>query len=108
MIAVPLVPQAKIAVPILPPEFIVRVALREALDAGATADVSLVCAPAGYGKTLLLADWSRSSTDVDTAWVSLDRDDNDPGRLWAAIVAALSACPSIPGASRLHDPWVWH
>jgi LuxR family transcriptional regulator, maltose regulon positive regulatory protein len=107
MIAVPLVPQAKIAVPILPPEFIVRAALREALDAGAAADVSLVCAPAGYGKTLLLADWSRSSTDVDTAWVSLDRDDNDPGRLWAAIVAALSACPSIPGGSRLHDPWVW-
>ncbi|GAA1209027.1 LuxR C-terminal-related transcriptional regulator [Pseudonocardia alaniniphila] len=108
MIAVPLVPQAKIAVPPLPSEFVVRPALRSALDAGAAADVSLVCAPAGYGKTLLLADWSRASTDVDTAWVSLDRDDNDPGRLWAAIVAALSACPSIPGGSRLHDPWVWH
>jgi LuxR family maltose regulon positive regulatory protein len=107
MIAVPLVPQAKIAVPPLPAEFVVRAALCSALDAGTAADVALVCAPAGFGKTLLLADWSRSSTDVDTAWVSLDRDDNDPGRLWAAIVAALSACPSIPGGSRLHDPWVW-
>jgi LuxR family maltose regulon positive regulatory protein len=40
----------------------------------------LVCAPAGYGKTLLLADWSRTSTAVDTAWVGVDRDDNDPQR----------------------------
>jgi LuxR family transcriptional regulator, maltose regulon positive regulatory protein len=42
--------------------------------------VALVCAPAGYGKTLLLADWSRTSTGVDTAWVGVDRDDNDPRR----------------------------
>jgi LuxR family transcriptional regulator, maltose regulon positive regulatory protein len=67
----------------------------------------LVCAPAGYGKTLLLADWSRTSTGVDTAWVGVDRDDNDPRRLWAAVVAALAGCPSVPQSSRLHGPWAW-
>jgi LuxR family maltose regulon positive regulatory protein len=107
LIAVPLVPRVKIAVPPLPPEFVVRAALRADLDAGAAADVVLVCAPAGYGKTVLLADWSRSSKEADTAWVSLDRDDNDPRRLWASIVAALAACPLVPRSSRLHDPWVW-
>ena len=39
--------------------------------------------------------------------MSLDRDDNDPKRLWAAVVAALAACPSVPPGSRLHAPWVW-
>jgi LuxR family maltose regulon positive regulatory protein len=107
LIAVPLVPHTKIAVPPLPPEFVERAALRAELDAGVAADVALVCAPAGYGKTLLLADWSRTTTAVDTAWVGLDRDDNDPRRLWASIVAALAACPSVPQSSRLHEPWVW-
>jgi len=103
----PFVPHAKIVTPQLPTEFVVREALRADLDAGGRADVALVCAPAGYGKTVLLADWARASTDADTAWVSLDRDDNDPKRLWASVVAALAACPSVPPASRLHAPWVW-
>jgi LuxR family maltose regulon positive regulatory protein len=49
------------------------------------ADVAFVCASAGYGKTLLLADWARSSTGADAAWVGLDRDDNDARRLWASV-----------------------
>ena len=102
-----LVPHAKITVPELPREFVVRAGLRVDLDAGAAADVALVCAPAGWGKTLLLADWARTSTAMDTAWVSLDRDDNDPRRLWASIVAAVAACPSVPSSSRLHAPFAW-
>ena len=103
----PLAPQAKITIPQLPPELVLRAALRADLDAGSSADATLVCAPAGYGKTVLLADWARASTGSDTAWVCLDRDDNDPKRLWASVVAALAACPSVPPASRLHAPWVW-
>jgi LuxR family maltose regulon positive regulatory protein len=66
-----LVPQVKIAVPGVPAEFVTRAELRAELDAGAAADVALICAPAGYGKTLLLADWARTSTTLDVAWVGL-------------------------------------
>jgi LuxR family transcriptional regulator, maltose regulon positive regulatory protein len=102
----PLVPSVKIIMPQLPPEFVVRSELLAELDAGA-GDVVLVCAPGGYGKTLLLADWSRTSTAVDTAWVGVDRDDNDPQRLWSSVVAAIAGCPSVPQHSRLHDPRAW-
>ena len=103
VLAMSRVPRVKITVPQLPPEFVVRSELCADLDAGAAADVALVCAPAGYGKTLLLADWSRTSTAVDTAWVGVDRDDNDPMRLWSSVVAAIAGCPSVPRNSRLHD-----
>jgi LuxR family maltose regulon positive regulatory protein len=106
-VAEPFVPYEKITVPPLPREFVVRPALRADLDAADPADVALVCAPAGYGKTLLLADWARSSTAADIAWVGLDRDDNDPERLWASVIAAVAACPSVPADSRLHGPWAW-
>ena len=102
-----LVPQVKIAVPRLPPDFVGRPELRAALDAGTAADVALICAPAGYGKTLLLADWARTRTALDVAWVGLDHDDNDPGRLWSAVVAAVTGCPSVPPGSGLHNRRAW-
>ena len=42
---------------------------------------TLVCAPAGYGKTTLLAQWAHGRTPTRTtfAWVSLDEMDSDPG-----------------------------
>jgi LuxR family maltose regulon positive regulatory protein len=103
----PFVPAVKISVPQLPPEFLARSELVAELHAGADADLSLVCAPAGYGKTLLLADWARTSPSIGTAWVGVDRDDNDPSRLWASVVAAVAGCPSVPSASRLRAPWAW-
>ena len=108
--AMSLVPHAKIAVPQVPPELVGRAGLRADLDTASRADATLVCAPAGYGKTMLLADWAHTSTGSDrsdTAWVSLDPDDNDPKRLWTSVVAALAACPSVPPDSRLHAPWMW-
>ena len=106
MLPIPFVTSAKIAVPQLPREFVVRTRLRAHLEAADPADVGLVCAPAGYGKTLLLADWALNSTAADVAWVGLDRDDNDPKRLWASVIAAVAACPSVPSDIRLHGPWV--
>ena len=92
--SVPLrVSAGKTAVPELPAEFTPRPLLREQLDAATADQVIVVSAPAGSGKTLLLADWVRAG-GLATAWISLDRDDNDPRRLWSAVVAALVALPS--------------
>ena len=104
LIAVVLVPRVKITVPSLPSGFVAGPKLCADLDARAAAEVALVCAPAGYGKTLLLADWARTSTAVDTAWVGMDRDDNDPRRLWAAVVAAMAGCPSVPAVEPAARP----
>ena len=48
----------------------------------------LVCAPAGYGKTVLVADWALAG-QRPVAWLSLDPGDNDPARFWRHAVAAL-------------------
>jgi LuxR family maltose regulon positive regulatory protein len=48
----------------------------------------LVVAPAGYGKTTLVADWL-DKTGIPSAWLSLDEADNDPIRFFAYVVAAL-------------------
>ncbi|WP_167762066.1 LuxR C-terminal-related transcriptional regulator [Blastococcus sp. CT_GayMR20] len=95
------VPRSRTAVPALPAEFVPRPALLAALDRGLGSTLTLVCAPPGYGKTLLLAEWVRGS-DVACAWVSLDQEDDDPRRLWTSVLAGLSVCPAVPPDSRLH------
>jgi LuxR family transcriptional regulator, maltose regulon positive regulatory protein len=50
--------------------------------------LTLVCAPAGFGKTALLADWARRGRRP-VGWLSLDEADNDPARFWRHVVAAL-------------------
>jgi LuxR family maltose regulon positive regulatory protein len=57
--------------------------------AGALAgELTVVCAPAGFGKTALLADWARRSARP-VAWLSLDTGDNDPVRFWRHVAVAL-------------------
>ena len=65
-----------------------RPRLVEALGEGLAQRLILVCAPAGFGKTTLLADWAPSG-NRPVAWLSLDAADNDPVRLWRYVVAAL-------------------
>ena len=67
------------------------------------APVTLLCAPAGYGKTALLADWAARAPAGAIAWLSLDRHDDDPGRLWAGLLGALRATGRFPPRSRLYD-----
>jgi LuxR family maltose regulon positive regulatory protein len=90
------------AVPRLPPEFVPRPALLAALDRGEASSLTLVCAPPGYGKTLLLTDWIGRS-DVPYAWVALDDEDDDPRRLWSSVLAALTSCPQVPESSALRS-----
>src|ERR1700759_3820834 len=71
--------------------------------AGASGRLLLVEAPAGFGKTTLVAQWHLSPAESRPfAWVSLDRGDNDSGRLWSHVAWALQgACPGFSAASVL-------
>lgn len=85
----------KLNIPPAPGEMMPRPHLLEKLDHRRQLGIRLVlvCAPAGYGKTTLAADWTRASPG-GVAWLSLDPNDNDPNQFLAYLVAALS--PLIP------------
>ena len=88
----------KLHVPVPRPGLVPRPRLAERLDEGLGRGLVLVCAPAGYGKMALLADWARCA-QPPVAWLSLDEGDNDPARFWRHTVAALDrARPGIGGA----------
>ena len=87
----------KLYAPVLRPGLVLRARLADQLDDGVGRGVALVVAPAGYGKTVLLAEWVRAATRP-AAWLSLDAADNDPARFWRHVVAALEAL--YPGHSR--------
>ena len=68
-----------------------RPRLLQRLDQGLEGKLTLLCAPAGSGKTTLFADWLHSShrQKMPVAWVSLDEGDNDPTHFWRYICIAL-------------------
>jgi LuxR family transcriptional regulator, maltose regulon positive regulatory protein len=70
------------------PGFVPRPRLADRLTAGLVGALTLVCAPAGSGKTALLAGWARGCS-WPVAWLSLDAGDNDPARFWRYVAAAL-------------------
>jgi LuxR family maltose regulon positive regulatory protein len=85
----------KVSVPGLRPGLVPRPRLAERLDQALARGLVLVCAPAGYGKTVLLSDWARRG-GRSAGWLSLDAGDNDPARFWRHAVAALErVCPGI-------------
>jgi LuxR family transcriptional regulator, maltose regulon positive regulatory protein len=97
-------PSARLRPPPPPAYAIERTALLRRLEA-ASAPVSVVCGPAGSGKTTLAAGFAaRLAGDGHVvAWVGVDARDDDPGALWSRIVSALRATGRFPAASRLHD-----
>ena len=87
----------KLHVPGPPPGFVPRRRLVQALGEGLARGRVLVCAPAGSGKTALLADWARDG-GRPVAWLGLDGGDSDPARFWRYAVAALDrARPGLAG-----------
>lgn len=88
----------KLYVPRLRPGLVARPRLLERLGRGAEARLVLVSAPAGFGKTTLLAEWLRGTPDDDRsiAWLSLDAADNEAASFWAYVATALEgAVPSV-------------
>ncbi len=65
-----------------------RPRLIERLNAGLDRKITLITAPAGFGKTTLLSEWIPHSPRP-VAWFSLDEGDNSPARFWAYVIAAL-------------------
>ena len=88
--------ETKLHAPVARKEWVERQELIDYL-AGTRAKLILVDAPAGFGKTTLAAQWRSSAIDGRSfAWVSLDRGDDDPSRLWWHVVSALHlACPGF-------------
>ena len=77
-----LVPRRKVQLPRPPAAVVSRPRLDAVLDEATRGPATLVSAPAGFGKTLLVASWARREvTRRPVAWVALDRADNDRQRL---------------------------
>jgi LuxR family maltose regulon positive regulatory protein len=77
-----------------------RAHLTERLQWGVEHALTLVSAPAGFGKTTLLAQWIAQS-DLPIAWLSLEAEDNDPTRFLSYLIAALQTLDAQLGAMAL-------
>jgi len=91
----------KLHLPRPQPGFVPRPRLVQALSQGLARGRTLVCAPAGSGKTALLADWAHGG-GRPVAWLGLDAGDNDPARFWRYVVAALDRAQ--PGLAERAGP----
>jgi len=94
----------KLFIPAAKPGLVPRPLLVERLNAALGYSLVLVSAPAGFGKTTLLSEWTRTQTKARTAWVSLDEGDNDPVRFWDYLIAALQTLQ--PGCGNNILPWL--
>ena len=83
----------KFYVPPSRPEMVSRPRLVELVNAGLHRKLTLISAPAGFGKTTLLSEWV-GVCQRPVAWLSLDEGDNDPARFMAYLVAALETIES--------------
>ena len=95
----------KLTPPQLRPPIVLREAMFSRLDLGIDQKLTLISAPAGFGKTTLVCEWIASRREQEdllpTAWVSLDPEDNDPVRFWRYV---LTACQAFD--SQVSDPFL--
>jgi LuxR family maltose regulon positive regulatory protein len=77
-----------------------RPRLTQRLNAGLDGRLTLIAAPAGFGKTTLLSEWIPQSPRCVT-WLSLDEGDNDPARFWAYLIASVQQIHPDLGQSGL-------
>jgi LuxR family maltose regulon positive regulatory protein len=89
----------KLHVPLVQPNLVPRPRLIARLRAGMSGKLTLIAAPAGFGKSTLLATWLANLPTC--AWLSLDASDNDPTRFWSYLSAALDTIAAGVGASAL-------
>jgi len=92
----------KLYIPPPRPKVVLRPRLIERLNEGLSASrkLTLISAPAGFGKTTLVSEWV-ASCDQKVAWLSLDEGDNDPASFLAYLVAALQTIKAEIGTGIL-------
>jgi LuxR family maltose regulon positive regulatory protein len=91
----------QVAMPAPPAGIVLRPRLAELLGDGLDGFTTLVCAPAGSGKTSLLSAELRREELPPPAWVSLGVGDDEPGRFWGMVLASLRAAGVVPEGSAL-------
>ncbi len=100
----------KLFVPATRPDLVSRSRLIEQLDQGLNCKLTLISAPAGFGKTTAVTEWisrlqrgNHPERLIKIAWYSLDAGDNDPNRLLTYLIAALNQIdrPDSVGAGAL-------
>src|SRR5579859_5220853 len=84
----------KLHVPRPPLSFLSRPRLVGQLQQAMKCQLTIIAAPAGFGKTTLLSTWLQD-TSLQSAWISLDNGDDDPTRFWSYTFAALDMM--LPG-----------
>ena len=92
---------AKLQKPRVGDSLVARPGLVQRIQASTHGDVTLIVAPAGYGKTTLVTQWA-AEADLPVAWFSIDESDNDLVRFLSYLVAAIQAiypdaCPHLLG-----------
>jgi ATP/maltotriose-dependent transcriptional regulator MalT len=95
--------ETKLHVPRWRRNLVARPRLSERLSRGAESALTLVSAPAGFGKTTLLAEWLAvaAADGRSVAWLSLDQRDNNPALFWTYLVAALNTGAPAVGSGAL-------
>jgi LuxR family transcriptional regulator, maltose regulon positive regulatory protein len=90
-------PETNLAPPAPPNDLVLRPRLDEALSAGVKGSLTLVSAPPGAGKTVMVASWvSSGAAPGPVAWVSLDQGDADRHQFWRRVAAALGVGVAVP------------
>jgi LuxR family maltose regulon positive regulatory protein len=83
--------RTKLSAPSLRPSLVPRPRLLKRVSAGMKVPLTLISAPAGYGKSTLVGEWRAGpGAKVPVAWLSLDAGDNDPARFWRYLATALN------------------
>ena len=80
--------KTKLDIPPVRSEQVGRPRLFEQLDAGLERKLTLISAPAGYGKTTLVSAWIKAR-GIPTAWFSIEPEDNHPESFWFYVITAL-------------------
>ena len=86
--------QTKLYIPPTRTSIVPRPRLIEQLSNGLNGKLTLLSAPAGFGKTTLITDWL-FQIERPEAWVSLDEDDSDPQQFFSYVAAAIRPFPDI-------------